>query len=131
MSELLKIVKTEGKVTVLRLEGKVDAQTEKELTDAAQSVFDTGARQLLLDMSAVEMISSAGLRALHTIYKMFTPEEEIQGWKAAHPQDVFKSPHFKLAQPTSQIHYVLSMAGFLQSLYIFPSLKEALDSFSS
>ena len=31
MSDLLKITKTEGKVTTLHIEGKLDGQTEKEL----------------------------------------------------------------------------------------------------
>jgi hypothetical protein len=44
-----------------------------------------------------------------------------------HPDETFKSPYFVLAQPPSQVHYVLSMAGFLQSIYIFPTLQEALD----
>lgn len=129
MTELLKITKTEGTVAVLRFDGNLDSQTEKLAVENAQSVKDGGRRYLLIDMGGVEMVTSAGLRALHAIYKMFTPAEELQAWRAEHPHEVFKSPYFKLAQPSPQVHYVLSMAGFLQSIYIYPTLQEALDSF--
>lgn len=131
MSEILNITKTEGKVTILHLEGSLDGQTEKMLVDLANAEFDSGTRALVLDLSKLEIITSAGLRAIHAIYKTFTPEAEIRSWKAEHPDDIFKSPYFKLAQPLSQIHYVLSMSGFLQSLYIYPTLQEAVDSFSA
>jgi ABC-type transporter Mla MlaB component len=130
MSELLKINKTGGKFTTLHLEGKLDGQTEKELVELATSEFNAGMRSLLLDFSGLTMITSAGLRALHTIYKMYTPAEEIQAWSAAHKDETFKSPYFKIAQPSSEIHYILSISGFLQSIYIYPSLQEASASFS-
>ena len=130
MSDLLKITKTKGKVTTLHLEGNLDGQTEKELLDAARAEFDAGAKFLLLDFGKLTMITSAGLRALHTLYKTFTPEEEMQAWNVEHKGETFKSPHFKIAQPSSEIHYILSISGFLQSIYIYPSLQEAIDSFS-
>lgn len=131
MSELLKITKVEGKVTTLQLEGKLDGQTEKELLDMAHAEFNSGTKSLLLDFSKLVMITSAGLRALHIIYKMYTPDEEIQAWNVEHKGETFKSPHFKIAQPSSDIHYILSISGFLQSIYIYPSLQEAIDSFSA
>lgn len=130
MSELLKITRTEGKVTTLHLEGKLDGQTENELLDLARTEFDSGAEFLLLDFGGLKVITSAGLRALHTIYKMYTPNEEIQAWNVEHKGETFKSIHFKIAQPSSDIHYILSISGFLQSIYIFPTMQEAMDSFS-
>ena len=130
MSDLLNITKTEGKVTILHLDGKLDGQTEKELLHAAQAAFDAGARSLLLDFDKLTIITSAGLRALHTLYKMFTPDEEAQAWIAENKGKMFQSPYFKIAQPSSEIHYVLSISGFLQSIYVYPSLQEAVDSFS-
>ena len=130
MSDLLKITKAEDRVTILHLEGKLDGQSEESLIQAAQAEFDAGARFLLLEFSGVKMVTSAGLRALHTIYKMFTPPEEIQAWKTEHSGETFKSPYFKIAQPSPDLHYTLSISGFLHSIYIYPSLKDAVDSFS-
>jgi anti-anti-sigma factor len=131
MNEHLKITKTEGPVTILHFEGNLDGQTEGLAVEKAREVFDSGNKHLVIDLSNVEMVTSAGLRAMHTIYKMFTPTDAIQAWNAEHADETFKSPYFVLAQPSSQVHYILSIAGFLQSICIFPSMQEALDSFKS
>lgn len=131
MTDTLKITKTEGPVTILRFEGNLDGQTESLAVAKAQEVMDSGVQFLVIDLKGLDMVTSAGLRALHTIYKMFTPNEEIQAWRAEHADETFKSPYFALAQPTSQVHYVLSIAGFLQSICIFPTMQEAIASFPS
>lgn len=117
-------------MVVLHVAGKLDAESEQELLNAASAAFDAGTRYLLLDFSGVETISSAGLRALHTIYKIYTPVEEIRAKIAEQADKTYKSPYFKIAQAAPQVHYVLSIAGFLQSIYMYPSLPEALDSFT-
>lgn len=131
MTDQLKITKTDGVVTVLHLEGNLDGQTDGLAVKAAQEVFDSGVRSLVLDMSGVEMVSSAGLRAIHIIYKMFTPADVAQAWHVQHPDETFKSPYFALAQTSSQVHYVLSISGFLQNICMYPTMQEALDSFRS
>lgn len=131
MSDLLKITKADGKTVTLHLEGNLDGQTEKELVDLARAEYDSGVRFLLMDFSELKMITSAGLRALHLIYKMYTPEEEIKAWNMEHNGETFKSPYCKIARPSSEIHYILSISGFVQSIYIFPTLQEALDSYSN
>jgi hypothetical protein len=130
MSETLQITRTDNGVVTLRLDGSLDGQTEGQLVNAAREVFDSGARRLVLDLGGLKMITSAGLRALHVVFKIFTPDAEIAAWKKEHPDQTYKSPYFKLAAPASDIHYVLSISGFVNSLYIFPTLREAVDSFS-
>ena len=130
MTEKLKITKTDGQVLVLHLEGDLDGQTENLLMTEAQAVLDAGKKSLVIDLTNVNMVTSAGLRAFHNIYKMFTSPAEIQTWQAEHADEVYKSPSFKMAQPSPQVHYVLSIAGFLQNIYIYPTLEEALKSFS-
>ena len=130
MTDKLKITKTDGEVVVLHLEGHLDGETENLLVMEAIAIFDLGKKHLVIELSKVDMISSAGLRAIHVIYKMFTQNQDIQKWQAEHAGETFKSPYVKLAQPSSQVHYVLSMAGFLQNIYIYPTLQEALNSFS-
>jgi anti-anti-sigma factor len=131
MTDNLKITMTEGPVTILHFEGNLDGQTEGFAVAKAQEVMDSGVQFLVIDLKGLDMVTSAGLRALHTIYKMFTPNEEIQAWRVEHADETFKSPYFVLAQPSSQVHYVLSIAGFLQSICIFPTMQEAIASFPS
>ena len=130
MTDKLKITKTDGEVPVLHVAGHLDGETENLLVTEASTIFNSGKKYLLIELSKVDIISSAGLRAIHVIYKIFTQNQDMQKWQSEHAGETFKSPYMKLAQPSSQVHYVLSMAGFLQNIYIYPSLQEALDSFA-
>ena len=129
MSQAFTITKTEGRVTVLHLNGYLDSQAEPRLVESARQAQAGGMRFLLADLSNVEMITSAGLRSLHTVYKSLTPQAEMEAWHKDHPGDVFKSPYFKLAGASPDVHYVLSIAGFLQNIPIYPTPQQALDSF--
>jgi len=129
MSRSFEIRPTEGRVTILHLTGHLDGQVEGQLIESARQVQGSGGRFLLLDLGRLEMLTSAGLRALHTIYKALTPQEEHDAWHKEHTGKVFKSPYFKLAGASPQVHYVLSISGFLQNIPIFPDLQSALDSF--
>jgi anti-anti-sigma factor len=129
MSQAFTITKTDGRITVLHLVGHLDSQAEGELVEQVRQTQASGIHLLVLDFSEVEMITSAGLRALHSIYKMFTPHDEMDAWQKANPGEVYKSPYFKLAGVTPEVHYVLSIAGFLQNIPIYPTFAEALESF--
>jgi anti-anti-sigma factor len=131
MTYPLKITKTEGQITVLHFHGHLDGQTENLAIESARTVLLTGARFLLVDLGNVDVISSAGLRALHSIYKMFTLRDEEAAWHKVHSGEMYKSPYFKLACASSQVYNVLGMTGFLQNISIFPGVEEALLSFSS
>jgi anti-anti-sigma factor len=129
MSQAFTITKTDGPVTVLHLDGHLDSQAEGQLVESVRQTQAAGIHLLVLDFSKVEMITSAGLRALHSIYKMFTPHDEMDAWQKAHEGEVYKSPYFKLAGVSPEVHYVLSIAGFLQNIPIYPTFQEAMDSF--
>ena len=130
MADELKITtKPEGPVQVLRLAGKLDAQTQALLIQAAQAQQAAGTRYLLIDLHDVDFISSAGLGALHNLYKMFTPAAEIQAWDHAKHGEPYKSAYLKLAGASPSVYYVLNIAGFLQNIPIYPDLQGALESF--
>jgi anti-anti-sigma factor len=127
----LKITKTEGYVTILHFHGHLDGQTENLAIASARTALNGGVRFLLLDLSGVDVISSAGLRALHAIYKMFTIHEEDEIMNQAHVGEIYKSPYLKLACATPRVYDVLGMTGFLQNISTYPTVEEALQSFSS
>ena len=131
MTEPLKITKTEGHVTILHFHGHLDGQTENLAIESARAVSNTGARFLLIDLGAVDVISSAGLRALLNIYKMFTLHDEETAWHRAHVGELYKSPYLKLACASLHVNNVLAMTGFLQNICIYPNMEEALRSYSS
>lgn len=121
--------KVEGNdiVTVFHLKGTLDASSEDDLCERASEAFEGGAKFLLLDMRDLKHISSAGLRALHNIFKMCTPSEEIEA--AREGDEPYKTPYFKLAGASPGVFYVLNLAGFLHSIPFYPTMEDALNSF--
>ena len=115
-------------VTVLHLQGRVDSASEALVREQADRLYAEGARHLLLDLSQVDYISSAGLRAIHIIYKLFTPADEIKAWQPG--GEMYKTPYFKLLCPSPQVYSVLNLAGFLHNIPFFTNLKDALESFA-
>jgi anti-anti-sigma factor len=105
-------------VTVLHLRGWLDAQSEGELLEAARNSYDGGARYLLINMSELDTLTSAGMRALQKCFQIFTPKE-----------DQFKVAHLKLCNAPPQIYNVLGITGFLQNIPMYESMEAALQSF--
>ncbi|MBL8101699.1 MAG: STAS domain-containing protein [Anaerolineales bacterium] len=122
MDIALKITKEEMlgsvPVTVLHLRGWLDAQSEEMLLAAARDAYTAGARFLLIDLAEVDTLTSAGMRAIQKVYKLFTAEEEH-----------FKVARVKLCNAPPQVYHVLGVTGFLQNIPNYETLQSALDSF--
>ncbi len=131
MPNALTITKSQGFVTVLHLAGKLDAQTQDTLMDMARAEKVAGARFLLIDLGHVEFIASAGLGALHNIYRLFTPRAAMEAWEKEKHGEPYKSEYMKLAAASPSVYYVLNIAGFLQNIPIYPDVDGALESFPS
>ena len=107
-------------VTILRLEGDIDAATQKTLQDKATEVVAGGATHILLDMSGVNYMGSAGFRAIHALTNMLSSEES---------STLSKSPHLKLLNPTDSVARVIKTLGFDVYLDIYQDRDEAVNSF--
>jgi anti-anti-sigma factor len=122
MNSDLKIVSEQKQagvpVTVFYISGWLDAQSEDQLLESARLAHDEGARYLLIDMSELDTLTSAGMRALQKVYQMYTPKE-----------DQFKVAHLKLCNAPPQIYNVLGITGFLQNIPMYESMDDAVDSF--
>jgi anti-anti-sigma factor len=105
-------------VTVFHVRGWLDAQSEDQLLEAARTSYDEGARYLLIDMSELDTLTSAGMRAIQKVYQIFTPKE-----------DHFKVAHLKLCNAPPQIYNVLGITGFLHNIPMYESMDAALQSF--
>lgn len=116
-------------VTVIHLKGHLHGPTEHELVDCARQATEDEVMHLLLDMTELEVISSAGLRAIQNIFKLLTPQEDMDALRQPDGEP-YKSPYLKLVCPNPQIYYVLSITGFLQNILIYNNLEEAVNSFS-
>ena len=133
MSELnitVSQIQGEVPVTILHLSGHLHGNTEPELLDRARQAQEDGSKYLLLDLSEVEVLTSAGLRAIHNIFNLFTPQTDRTVIKQ-HGDEPYKSPYFKLVCPNPDVYYVLNIAGFLQNILIYNNMEDAASSFTA
>ena len=107
-------------VTVFYIRGWLDGQSEEQFLEVARSTYENGARYILIDMTELDTITSAGIRAIQKLYQMYTPKE-----------DRFKVAHLKLCNAPPQIYNVLGITGFLQNIPMYENLEDALASFGN
>jgi len=80
------VTQEKGKVpvSVIHIKGELDAWSYPRLVNTAQALYSAGARSLLLNLTDLSFISSAGLASLHIITKMFRDEKVA-------PEDVWET----------------------------------------
>jgi len=112
-------IQRQGKdpVTVFHLRGWLDAQNEEQFVTAVREAHAAGARYLILDMAEVDMLTSAGMRAIQRAYKLFNPSSQND-----------KTTCLKLCSAPPAVYHVLGMTGFLQIMPMYESLGAALES---
>lgn len=67
-------IKSVGEIQIVELTGDIDASTAPDVTKAVSELVKPNSR-LLLDMTKVPYMSSAGLRTLLSLYRQTTKEE--------------------------------------------------------
>ena len=63
------IVTEQDGIAIVELAGRMDATTTPEFENATRALLEAGKQRLLIDMSRLEYISSAGLRGIPGLVK--------------------------------------------------------------
>jgi anti-anti-sigma regulatory factor len=119
-------------ITVFQVKGDINMATSEELQRQARRAFEDGMRDLVLDLSDVPYMSSAGIRALNDMFRLLrgaTPAESDEAIKKGLSDGTFKSPHLKLVNPNRHVQEVLGMSGVDMFLEIHRNVKDAVASF--
>jgi anti-anti-sigma regulatory factor len=123
-------------VTILHVQGEMDASNYERLIARATEAYNSGARSLLIDMSEMPFMGSSGLVALHSVAILMrgeTPPDPEGGWGAMRSIDRDREAgpqsHVKLLDPQPRVARVLKMAGFDQFFEIYTDLETAIASF--
>jgi anti-sigma B factor antagonist len=103
----------QGEVTVVAIQGSVDALTAPEVMAGLEEHVRNGAARLVVDLSGVDYISSAGLRSL------------LAGMKAAR----FAGGDLRIASAAAGVERVLSMSGFTGIMKTYPDVQSAVAGF--
>lgn len=94
--------------------GRVDSSTAPQLTEVLEGITNDGRYKIVLDMSGLEYMSSAGFRALiasQRVCKRYNRGEIV------------------LAAVTERIHEALELAGFTELFKTFADPIEAVGNF--
>jgi len=121
-------------VTVMYVDGNIDASTYQIFKSKAEEVIEGGAHHILVDLAHAPFISSAGLRALNDIFnklRTLNPdtnlsEDEVKKGISA---GTYKSPHLKLLNLSENTRTSFEMSGFDMFLETYTDRDKAIASF--
>lgn len=123
-------------ISILKLTGELDGSNFQQVVDAAKNAKADGATHILLDMSDVPFMGSAGLVALHTVALIMQEKplpSEDDGWSAlskmANDIDAGMQPFVKILSPQSSVERGLKKTGMNQFIEVFSDKKSALAAF--
>lgn len=113
---LVKVSQAKGSipVTVFQLQDRVNLGNYKELEASAKEAYDNGMRDLVIDLSKSDSLTSIGIRALVVIHKMLSSEG---------------GQHLKLAGLSDPIKDMLDVAGITQFIEIYDTVEDATATF--
>jgi anti-anti-sigma regulatory factor len=123
-------------VTILKVQGDLDASNYLDVIQKAQEAYNAGERDFLFDMGEIPFMASSGLVALHSmamLVKGEKPPDPSEGWGAfrsleREPKGVFEE-HVKLLNPQPKVDRTLEMTGMKGFFEIFTDLDTAINSF--
>ena len=100
-------------ITIFTLDGRVDSEGAVDLDLALQSATSEGKYKLILEMSAVRYINSAGLRSLADI---LTQTQDNNG-------------SLKLVDLNPKVRRVFQIIGFDKFFELYDTIEEAIATF--
>jgi anti-anti-sigma factor len=122
-------------VSVIHIKGDLDASSYLDLINTAQKLYKAGVHSLLLDLTDLAFISSAGLASLHIVTKLFRGEkaDSEDGWgtykEIDRDRESGMQSQVKLLNPSAEINDVLDTVGFKQFFEVYTDLNKAVQSF--
>ena len=113
---LVQVSQTQGRipVTVFHLQDRVNLGNFAQLEEAAREAYNTGTRDLVVDLSKTPSLTSIGVRALIIIHKMLSAD---------------RGKHLTLSGPAPEIRDMLDIAGVTQYIDIYNTVEDAVASF--
>lgn len=121
-------------VTVMHVDGNIDSSSYEAFQSTARKLIEEGARYILVDLAHAPFVSSAGLRALHTLFNELrarNPEANLtnEQMKKGISAGTYKSPHLKLVNLSPETKSAFETSGFDMYIDTFTDMKKAIASF--
>jgi len=121
-------------VTVLHVDGNIDASTSETFQAKAKELIDSGTRYILVDLAHVPFISSAGLRVLNDVFnelRALHPDANLseEDVKKGISAGTYKSPHLKLLNLSDNARTSFEISGFDMFIETYKDREKAIASF--
>ncbi len=124
-------------ITVLSLDGELDASNFVELINHVRGLYDAGTRHLLIDLTNLRFMASSGLVALHAIVRLMhgePPPDPEAGWGALHAigEDVAEGStqvEVQLCGAQPAVERVLGRTGLSRLFHTHPGRATAIAAF--
>ncbi|HEV8545320.1 MAG TPA: STAS domain-containing protein [Candidatus Limnocylindrales bacterium] len=124
-------------ISVVALEGELDASNFERLIDEVRGLYDAGSRHLALDLSGLTFLASSGLVALHSIVRIMhgePPPDPDSGWDALHSLGLDVSSgatqtEVQLVGPQPAVARVLQRTGLDRLFHVHPDRATAIGAF--
>ncbi len=120
-------------VTLMHIDGNLDAASYKAFEVKAEELIKSGTRHILIDLVHSPFVSSAGFRAIHQIFKdlnaMHSGGQSEEQIKQGISEGSYKSPYLKLANLSTDTKAVFKTTGFDMYLECHDDVATAIASF--
>ncbi|MFT3890684.1 MAG: STAS domain-containing protein [Anaerolineales bacterium] len=112
----INVLQRQGRVpvTIFELVDRINLGNFAELEKIVKEAYDAGTRDLVIDLSKIEALSSIGVRALVIVHKLLSTDGK---------------KHLRLSGLSSSMHDVLEIAGITQFIDVYATVDEAVASF--
>jgi anti-anti-sigma regulatory factor len=118
-------------IAIMRLKGDINASNFVQVADKARELYMNPARNLVIDLSEVPTISSAGLAAVHQIALVYSgvPPRIEEGTNPDFTHSSNARKYVKLLNPQPDVDKTLETAGLKLFFKVFRDIESALASF--
>jgi anti-anti-sigma factor len=119
-------------ITVIQVEGNIDSASYQEFQSKAEALVTAGSRDILIDLTKVHFVSSAGIRAIHSLFnklRTYSPDISDEEMRKGINAGTYKSPHLKLLNPSKETATTFEMTGLDMYINIYTDRKKALSSY--
>jgi anti-anti-sigma regulatory factor len=126
------IHQAEHPIAIMKLKGEISAASYMEVVNKAQELFGNPARYLIIDLSEVTTVSSAGLVGLHKIALVYSGVPQQVDKDDSRPDFTHNSnarKFVKLLNPKPEVDDALRTAGLKLFFKVYTDLESALQSF--
>lgn len=117
-------------IQVIRVNGDFDLKGANQFDAAMGDILQQGPNRIVVDLSKVHFMSSAGIRSINELFYSLHPYDKDQFKSEISPgirSGTYKAPNLKLLNPNTKVENALRMVGLDMYLEIFHDEQEALE----